>query len=69
MNGYNKWCGGGEMEKCIICKQEKKPGIHVYTSFICADCEREIVHTDTDDPKYKFFVEQMKVMKETKIVT
>lgn len=57
------------MEKCIICEQEKKMGIHLYTSFICNDCEREMVKTDTDDPKYKFYIEQMKVIKETKIVT
>lgn len=57
------------MEKCIICEQPKKIGIHLYTSFICTDCEREMVKTDTDDPKYKFYVEQMKVIKETKIVT
>ncbi|MFS0645377.1 sigma factor G inhibitor Gin [Siminovitchia sp. 179-K 8D1 HS] len=57
------------MEKCIICEKEKKIGIHLYTSFICTDCEREMVKTDTDDPKYKFYIEQMKVIKETKIVT
>lgn len=57
------------METCIICKKEKKIGIHLYTSFICTDCEREMVKTDTDDPKYQFFIEQMKVIKETKIVT
>ncbi|RWR07166.1 sigma factor G inhibitor Gin [Siminovitchia fortis] len=57
------------MEKCIICKKAQNAGIHLYTSFICAGCEQEIIHTETDDPRYKYFVEQMRVIKETKIVT
>ncbi|MFD1708127.1 sigma factor G inhibitor Gin [Siminovitchia sediminis] len=57
------------MEKCIICKKEQDKGIHLYTSFICTDCEQEMVQTETDDPKYKYFVEQMRVIKETKYVT
>lgn len=57
------------MERCIICKKAQEAGIHLYTSFICTDCEQEIIQTDTDDPKYKYYVEQMRVIKETKIVT
>lgn len=57
------------MEKCIICQETGKTGIHLYTSFICTECEREIVETETDDPKYKYYVDQMRVIKETRIVT
>ena len=57
------------MEKCIICEKRQEAGIHLYTSFICSDCEQEIINTSTNVPKYKYFVEQMRVIKETKIVT
>lgn len=45
---------------CVICEQEKQDGIHVYNSFMCNDCEREIVQTSTDSPKYLFYLQQMK---------
>ncbi|TQD31963.1 carnitine--CoA ligase, partial [Rhodobacter capsulatus] len=27
--------------------------------FICLECEREIINTKTNDPKYQYFVYQM----------
>ncbi|MGG5254513.1 sigma factor G inhibitor Gin [Neobacillus sp. SM06] len=47
-------------EKCVICEQMKPKGIHLYTSFICTDCEKDLIQTDTNDPKYKFFLKQLK---------
>lgn len=47
-------------ETCVICEQMKMRGIHLYTSFICTDCEQDLIHTDTDHPKYKFFLKQLK---------
>ncbi|WP_413466682.1 sigma factor G inhibitor Gin [Mesobacillus subterraneus] len=47
-------------EKCVICEQTKKAGIHLYTSFICADCESIMIKTDTSDPKYKYYVEKLR---------
>ncbi|AYV68773.1 MULTISPECIES: sigma factor G inhibitor Gin [Niallia] len=47
-------------EACLICEEHKLEGIHLFESFICMDCEREIVNTKTNDPKYLFFVHQMR---------
>lgn len=48
------------LETCIICEQRKKKGIHLYTSFICIDCEKEMLQTDTNDPKYQYFIKRLK---------
>lgn len=47
-------------ESCIICEQQKWRGIHLYTSFICTDCEQDLIHTEADHPKYKYFLKQLK---------
>lgn len=47
-------------EVCIVCEKQKEKGIHLYTSFICVDCEKEILATQTFDPKYKFYLEKLK---------
>lgn len=46
-------------ENCVVCEKNKLEGIHLFQSFICMECEREIVNTKTNDPKYQFFVYQM----------
>lgn len=48
------------IETCVICENQKSKGIHLYTSFICSDCEHELIQTDTNDPKYKHFLKQLK---------
>ncbi|WP_226671302.1 sigma factor G inhibitor Gin [Metabacillus litoralis] len=50
-------------ETCIICDKEKTIGIHLYTSFICVECENEITSTQTSDEKYKFFLEKLRRVK------
>ncbi|MCL6585072.1 MAG: sigma factor G inhibitor Gin [Anoxybacillus sp.] len=47
-------------ETCIVCEQPKEQGIHIYTKFLCIDCEKEIVRTDMIDPKYRFYLQQLK---------
>ncbi len=47
-------------EVCIVCNEVKNLGIHLYTSFICTECELEMLHTDTSNPNYKFFVQRLK---------
>jgi len=47
-------------ETCVICGGLKRQGIHLYTSFICTDCERDLIQTDTTDPKYKFYLQKLK---------
>lgn len=56
MNGYTKV----KEEVCIICECEQMSGIHLYTSFICEECERNMVKTDTEDPQYVFYVQQLR---------
>ncbi|WP_282597735.1 sigma factor G inhibitor Gin [Bacillus sp. REN3] len=45
---------------CVICEQTKMVGIHLYTSFVCAECESSMINTDTSDPKYKYYVEKLR---------
>ena len=47
-------------EECVICEQTKQRGIHLYTSFICTECESDLISTDTNNPKYKYFLKQLK---------
>jgi hypothetical protein len=47
-------------EKCVICENPKPKGIHLYTSFICTECEHDLIQTDTSDPRYKYFLKQLK---------
>ncbi|MGV4322099.1 sigma factor G inhibitor Gin [Bacillus mojavensis] len=47
-------------QTCIICEQEKSRGIHLYTKFICLDCERKVISTATSDPDYAFYVNKLK---------
>ena len=47
------------LEECIVCHVDKKVGIHLYTSFICTECEKEMVQTETNDPLYKTFVQRL----------
>ncbi|WP_243292600.1 sigma factor G inhibitor Gin [Bacillus sp. FJAT-47783] len=56
-------------EECIICNQNKKIGIHLYTSFICNDCEKEMIRTHTNDLKYKYFVQRLKRIKTSQLLS
>ncbi|WP_077210324.1 sigma factor G inhibitor Gin [Bacillus dakarensis] len=47
-------------EMCVVCGQSKFKGIHLYTSFICTECEKSIISTDTSDPQYKYYIKQLK---------
>ncbi|MFZ7946880.1 MULTISPECIES: sigma factor G inhibitor Gin [Bacillaceae] len=48
------------VETCVICENQKSKGIHLYTSFICTECENDLIQTDTNDPKYKYFLKQLR---------
>ncbi|WP_042201171.1 sigma factor G inhibitor Gin [Paenibacillus camerounensis] len=47
-------------QPCIICGQIKQEGIVIVSHFICEDCESEMVRTDAEDIKYRFFIGRMK---------
>ncbi|MGI8317354.1 sigma factor G inhibitor Gin [Halobacillus mangrovi] len=44
---------------CSICSKEAENGIYLLRVYICYSCEKEMINTSADDPKYQFFVEQM----------
>lgn len=54
-------------ETCIICEETKYKGIHLYTRFICTDCEKNILQTETNDPKYSLYLKQLKKVISTEI--
>ncbi|WP_048828114.1 sigma factor G inhibitor Gin [Bacillus sp. B-jedd] len=47
-------------ELCVVCEERKMRGIHLYTSFICMECERDMVSTETNDPRYIYFLKRLK---------
>ncbi|ACK92563.1 hypothetical protein bcere0016_170 [Bacillus cereus 95/8201] len=47
-------------EVCIVCETERKEGIYVYNNLICYECEKDIVNTETDDPKYIYYLKQLR---------
>ncbi|WP_235822060.1 sigma factor G inhibitor Gin [Gottfriedia luciferensis] len=46
--------------KCVVCEENKEQGIHIIQAFICDECEKKIVATETDAPLYQSFVEKLK---------
>ncbi len=59
--------GGGDMkqrtiyERCGICEEEKKDGIHLYTMFICCECEHNMIHTEPREEKYNYYLRKLKI--------
>ncbi|MCM3620532.1 sigma factor G inhibitor Gin [Sutcliffiella horikoshii] len=47
-------------ETCVICEKQKERGIHLYTEFICTECEGAMLQTDVEDPNYKFYLKQLR---------
>lgn len=47
-------------QACVICEQTKLEGITIYEKWMCTTCELEIVQTDMKDPKYSFFIQQLR---------
>ncbi|MCG4852195.1 hypothetical protein L0O67_10450 [Acidaminococcus intestini] len=35
---------------------------------MCSDCEQEMVRTDTGDPRYSYFVRQLKAVQNQKCI-
>ncbi|WP_067933460.1 sigma factor G inhibitor Gin [Alicyclobacillus kakegawensis] len=46
--------------RCIICDRPREIGIVVWGQFICAECEQEIVSTDTSELRYQYYVQRLK---------
>mgnify|MGYP000454065053 FL=1 len=47
-------------EVCIVCETERKEGIYVYNNLICYECEKDMVNTETNDPKYIYYLKQLR---------
>ncbi|WP_331000871.1 sigma factor G inhibitor Gin [Radiobacillus kanasensis] len=47
-------------ETCGICEQEKTKGIHLYTLFVCSECEQDMIQTEPNDEKYKYYLKKLK---------
>ncbi|MBZ4221193.1 sigma factor G inhibitor Gin [Bacillus wiedmannii] len=47
-------------EVCIVCETERKEGIYVYNNLICYECEKDMVNTETNDPKYIYYLKQIR---------
>lgn len=51
-------------EVCIICEEEKPVGIHICHQFICQSCEQRIVHTETNDALYTYYLNKLRKLQE-----
>ncbi|MDC3414892.1 sigma factor G inhibitor Gin [Terrihalobacillus insolitus] len=49
-------------ELCGICEQEKSRGIHLYTLFICCECEQKMIQTDPKEAEYQYYLKKLKNM-------
>ena len=47
-------------ETCIVCEHVKLEGIHLFDSFICEECETDVINSETTDENYNFYVKQLK---------
>ncbi|WP_026568956.1 MULTISPECIES: sigma factor G inhibitor Gin [Sediminibacillus] len=57
----------GTYETCGVCGVEKQKGIHLYTLYICCECEQKIIHTEPSDAAYQYYLDKLKNMKQTKL--
>ncbi|WP_027415740.1 sigma factor G inhibitor Gin [Aneurinibacillus terranovensis] len=47
-------------EHCIVCGKQGTEGLFIFNSFVCKNCEQEMVATDACDDKYLYFIKQMR---------
>lgn len=52
-------------ETCLICEENKPVGIHICHQFICQTCEQKLVHTDTGDALYAYYLEKLRKLRVT----
>ncbi|MFC2948803.1 sigma factor G inhibitor Gin [Virgibacillus sediminis] len=54
-------------ERCGICEEEKALGIHLYTMFICSECEKNMIHTEPREEKYNYYLRKLKNISKSKL--
>ncbi|MBY7141581.1 sigma factor G inhibitor Gin [Virgibacillus sp. NKC19-3] len=55
------------LERCGICEEEKVKGIHLYTMFICSECEYNMIHTEPREEKYNYYLRKLKNVNKPKL--
>lgn len=56
------------MQQCIICEEEKDQGIRLCKTFICTECEYNMIHTDVREIKYRYYIRKLKNMTENPLL-
>ncbi len=59
-NGGGNMKESTHMERCGICEEKKERGIHLYTMFICCECEYNMIHTEPREEKYQYYLDKLK---------
>ncbi|WP_249872237.1 sigma factor G inhibitor Gin [Oceanobacillus saliphilus] len=54
-------------KNCGICEEKKAKGIHLYTMFICTDCEYNMIHTEPREEKYNYYLHKLKNITKPKL--
>ncbi|MGB8002287.1 MAG: sigma factor G inhibitor Gin [Anaerobacillus sp.] len=55
MHGVSEWC--------LVCEENSSKGIHICGRFICNDCERKVIETDTSHENYQFYLEKLRKLR------
>ena len=50
-------------ECCLVCEEHSFKGIHIFDRFICHDCERKVIQTDTSHENYQFYLEKLRKLR------
>ena len=56
-----------EYEYCGICEEPKENGIHLYSMFLCSECEHNMIHTEPREEKYQYYLSKLKNIKQPKL--
>ncbi|YCA43706.1 sigma factor G inhibitor Gin [Bacillus sp. JZ8] len=56
-----------QKEQCMVCEEYREEGIRILFSFLCRDCEKEIVDTETNEVMYDYYVKKLKQMNTSKV--
>jgi hypothetical protein len=51
-----------EKKECIVCRQKRERGIHILNRFLCDDCEKEIIESDSSHILYTYLVWRMRFL-------
>lgn len=70
--GQSFYHGGGTMENrlrqttgeiCLVCEETRLKGIHICDRFMCNECERKVIETDTGHVNYQYYLEKLRKLR------